>query len=149
MEMLLNKEQLKTLYKENKDLLKQTSGNGYMEAIRNEAMDNFLKLGFPDKKLESWKYTDLQSKLELSYNYDLEPNDEKVDVRKIFQCEIHNFETYLFTALNGWYVWENNPVSELPEGAFVGSIRAARKQFPELFEKHYGKYADIKTATQH
>lgn len=145
MELLLTPDNIKTRYEDNKQYLNEVAGNGYYQRLRDKAMDSFLRLGFPHKKLESWKYTDLSPKLALPYTYDLVPSDEHVDIRKIFQCEIHNFETYLFTQLNGWYVWEKSPLSTLPEGAYVGSMQAARLQFPELFEKHYGKYANIET----
>lgn len=135
---------LKSLFDSNESLL-NFGGNGRLKALRREAIENFLQLGYPTKRLEAWKYTDLNPALEMPYHYDLEPSEEKVDVSKIFQCEIHNFETYLFSQLNGRYVWENSPISELPGGAFVGSLREAVKRFPEIFEKHYGKYADIKS----
>jgi len=64
-----------------------------------------------------------------------------VDVKTIFRCEIHNFETYLFTQLNGWYVYERAPLTELPNGVIVGSLNAAIKKFPEAFKEHYNRYA--------
>lgn len=118
-------------------------GNEKMGELRSKAMENFKRLGYPTKRLEAWKYTDLKPAIETPYFYDPVPVKADVDIKKIFQCEIHNFETYLFSIHNGNYVWENSPVSNLPEGAFVGSLRAAKKEFPELFSKHYGKYANI------
>ena len=35
--------------------------NSDIHEIRTEAFQNFKKLGFPSKKLESWKYTSLNS----------------------------------------------------------------------------------------
>ncbi len=141
---ILEPQWLKKLYHESGSFLHEY-GNGRLKALRDEAIDNFLKLGYPTRKLEAWKFTDLQPALDIQYLYDPQPVDQNVDVKKIFMCEIHNFETYLFSQLNGWYVWEHSPISEIPGGAFVGSLREARKRFPEIFEKHYGKYADIKT----
>lgn len=139
----LEPDALHKLFVENRPLL-DLGGNGRLAGLREEAMEHFLRLGYPTQRLEAWKYTDLKPTLGIPYNFDLNPSAEKVDVSKIFQCEIHNFETYLFSQLNGWYVWENSPMSKLPEGAYVGSLREAKRQFPEIFEKHFGNYADIK-----
>jgi Fe-S cluster assembly protein SufD len=141
-QIILAPEVLKQLFGQH-PAWQQMGGSARLKTLREEALNHFLRLGYPTKKLEAWKYTDLSPTLEIPYHYDLLPATEKVDIDKIFQCEIHNFETYLFSQLNGWYVWENAPMSELPEGAFVGSLREASHRFPELFDAHYGKYADI------
>lgn len=114
-----------------------------MASQRQKALDAFLSQGYPTQQLEAWKYTSLNKALSVPYHYNLKPQEGIIDIHKIFQCEIHNFETYLFSLLNGGYVWENSPMSQLPEGAWVGSLRAAKKQFPEIFEAHYGRYADV------
>jgi Fe-S cluster assembly protein SufD len=141
-QLILEPGRLKALFDANASRLGM-GGNGRQQELRAEAMENFLRLGYPTRKLEAWKFTDLQPTLDVPYDYDLDPAGEKVDLNRIFQCEIHNFETYLFSQLNGWYVWEHSPMSELPEGAFVGSLREAKKRFPEVFDAHYGRYADI------
>lgn len=117
--------------------------NGYIEQLRISAIESFGNTGFPTPKLEEWRNTSLETALEREYNFDFKPNQEKVDINSIFRCEIHNFETYLFTQLNGWYVYENAPLTELPGGVIVGSLREAMKRYPEIFEKHYGHYAGI------
>lgn len=118
--------------------------NGHFRTMRTEAMKNFTRLGYPNRRQEAWKYTDLEPALQVPYRMQLIPSEERADASKIFQCEIHNFETYLFSLLNGSYVWEHAPLSELPDGAVVGSLRAAAIKYPELFARHYGQYADMK-----
>ena len=139
---ILDPQFLEDLFRNSSSLL-HADGNGAMKSLREEALRQFMKQGYPTRKLEAWKYTNLNPALEVPYHYDLNPQGEKVDISRIFQCEIHNFETYLFSQLNGWYVWQNAPMSQLPEGAWVGSLRTAKQQFPEIFEKHYGKYTDV------
>ncbi len=136
-------ERMKALFEEALEGL-TLGGNGQFTGLRREAIEQFLHLGYPTRKLEAWKYTDLQPSLSIPYRMQLMPSEERTDASKIFQCEIHNFETYLFSLLNGSYVWEHSPVSVLPGGAIVGSLRAAAEQYPELFAAHYGRYADIR-----
>lgn len=140
---LLEPERIGELFSASEPLLTLGTNGTYRE-LRKDAISNFLRLGYPTRNLEAWKHTDLLPALTIPYAMPLQPVDEKVDVNRIFQCEIHNFETYLFSQLNGWYVWEQSPMSELPGGAFVGSLREAAIRFPEIFEAHFGKYADIK-----
>jgi Fe-S cluster assembly protein SufD len=42
--------------------------------------------------------------------------------------------------VNGWFYDKENKLKLLPNGAIIGSLIEATKQFPELVEKHYGKY---------
>ncbi len=142
--ILLEPARLKELFTSH-ELSLSPGENGNLKDLREQAMQHFMRLGYPTRKLEAWKYTDLGQTLDIPYHVDLNPTKEKVNLDAIFRCEIHNFETYLFSQRNGWYVWETTPFSTLPEGAFAGSIRSAKKMFPKLFEQHFGKYADIES----
>ena len=115
----------------------------FISSLRNEALKSFAEIGFPSQEIEEWKSTNLKNSLTPEYNFYFSPFEEKVDVDKIFRCEIHNFETYLFSQLNGWYVYRHSPITELPNGVIVGSFASAMKAYPDLFEKHYGKIANI------
>lgn len=141
--LILQAESLRDLFEASKGALQQDE-NDLLKDLRQQAIDNFVRQGFPTKKLESWKYTSLDPKLEIPYYYDAAHEENHVDLNQVFQCEVHNFETYLFTQINGRYIWENAPMSELPEGAFVGSLLEAKKKFPQIFDEHYGKHADTR-----
>ena len=39
---------------------------GEMNAVRNQAFADFRRLGFPSRKVERYKYTDMQSSLSLT-----------------------------------------------------------------------------------
>ena len=70
------------------------------------------------------------------------PSDHGPEVDSLFTCDVHNFETDQVSFLNGWYVGSSDGLKKMPDGVIVGSIAAAFKKYPELIEKHYGKYAD-------
>jgi len=111
--------------------------------LRGRALASFLRMGMPGAHNEAWRNTDLSASLSHSYDFAFSPNKEDVDINSIFRCEVHNFETYLFTQLNGWYVYQNAPLTELPDGVIVGSLAHAMLRYPHLFDAHYGNYADI------
>lgn len=108
---------------------------------RAAAARSFEQQGFPTRILESWKNTSLEEALNKDYVFSFLPPETPADPRSIFRCEIHNFETYLFTQLNGWNVVEQSALTTLPNGVIVGSLWEAIKQHPAIFEEHYGKYA--------
>ncbi len=114
----------------------------YLKELRDSALSTFMEKGFPSHELEAWRNTSLDEALEREYLFDFDVQQEKADINRIFRCEIHNFETFLFTQLNGWYIYENAPLTELPNGVIAGSLREAMKRHPQLFAEHYGRYAD-------
>lgn len=114
-----------------------------ISALRLKAISEFKKTGFPDQNLEKWKNTDLLEVLNREYDTMFQSDDREIDIEKIFRCEVHNFETYLFTTLNGWYVYKNAPLTVFQSGTVVGSLSYAKQKYPEIFKQHYGKYAKM------
>jgi Fe-S cluster assembly protein SufD len=58
---------------------------------------------------------------------------------------VHGFESETYSLLNGWfYSTEEKQLQTWDNGVVVGSMRKAQEEFPELFEKHFGKIADHK-----
>lgn len=117
----------------------------FITEMRLEALEQFSAKGFPARDEEKWKNTNLVDSLAKSYHFSFHNPEESVDIDKIFRCEIHNFETLMFTQLNGWYVYNNSPVTTLGNGVIAGSLQHAKKMFPDIVNQHYGKYADAKT----
>lgn len=138
----LLKEKFIGLYQDQKEVIEHNDPS-FISKLRNEAIGFFDQVGFPNQGLEEWRNTKLSDALIPEYNVFLHPLAEIVDINKIFSCEVHNFETYLVTQLNGWYVYQNSPLSTLENGVIIGSLARAKEKYPDIFEKHYGKYADI------
>jgi len=104
---------------------------------RDNAFQSFLSQGFPGKKLEKWRDTDLSEFLQKEYQYI--PNSDPVsesDINSIFRCEIHNFETYLFTLHNGAYVYNHSPLTTLENGVVIGSLRSAWESHNDLVKPY-------------
>ncbi len=143
-EIVPDKERILDLFQQNQmDICRNDSP--HISGLRKSAIDSFSLNGFPNQSIEKWRNTSLLESLALSYNFYFNPFEGKVDIDKIFRCEIHNFETYLFTQVNGWYIYNNAPLTELPNGVIVGSLSSAFKAYPEIIQKHYSKYAGYKT----
>lgn len=105
---------------------------------RDKAFQSFLSQGFPHTKLKFWRNTDLSETLNRDFHFI--PNTEpisNIDINKVFHCEIHNFETYLFTLLNGAYIYNKTPLTTLENGVIIGSIREAWESKNELLKGYF------------
>mgnify|MGYP000385871828 CR=1 FL=1 len=66
--------------------------------IRQKAMDHFEAKGFPTKKDEEWKYTNL--KPILKFDYKLIPNrdNETIEFKDVKRFFLHDIDTYIDTS---------------------------------------------------
>jgi len=108
--------------------------------MRREAMEAFQQTGFPHKKMEQWRNTDLEG----VYEENLEIFDSEIPYEKqlsdIFLCEVHGFETRVLSVLNGsFYSTEEEKLTVDKNGVIVGSLAKAMQEYPELIEKYYGE----------
>lgn len=111
-------------------------------ALREDAMQAFETVGFPDIKQEKWRNTDIAKVLERSYSFPVQPQQHTTGTDKLFKCEVPGFDTLSVTVLNGWYVNGTSQLTRYENGMIVGSLRAAFTELPELIEKHFGRIAD-------
>jgi len=113
-----------------------------VRANREKALESFQKKGFPDKKLEDWRNTDLSESLNREYDYPLHRTEED-DMHKVFRCNIPHLDTAVIGQLNGWFVSKDVPLIELGNGIIIGSLAEAMKKYPDLVQKHLGHYASV------
>ena len=118
-----------------------------MNVVRDQAFEDFRKQGFPTKKVERYKYTDIQKLFEPDYGVNLNRLQIPVDPYEAFHCDVPNLSTSLFFVVNDmFYRGEEQEVRgkriatanmHLPEGVIIGSMR----DYPELVAKYYAKQA--------
>ncbi len=134
------KSDLIRLYQENKISIDNQVGKG-ISKLRNKALADFDRLGIPTRKAESYKYTNLEPILAGEYSTEFTPELLKIKLEDIFKCEVPELDTYTVLVLNGFY-YHDNVLSGLPEGVIVTSLANASVNYPDLFNAHYGKYAE-------
>lgn len=110
---------------------------------RDTAYHSFLSAGFPENTLEKWRNTPLEGILNRTYDFisNTEPVND-VDVNEIFRCEIHHFDTYMFTLYNGAYLYNQQVIGDIGNGVIAGSLRMAYRQYPELFGTYFNHAAE-------
>ena len=108
-----------------------------MNAIRDKAFEHFKAQGFPTRRVERYKYTDLQQLFKPNYGLNLNRLNIPVDPYEAFRCDVPNLSTSLYFMVNDAFYTQETPKGHLPEGVFVGSM----KEHPELVASHYGRLA--------
>ncbi len=112
-----------------------------MNAVRDQAFEDFKRLGFPSRKVERYKYTDMQQLFAPDYGLNLNRLRIPVDPYQAFRCDVPNLSTSLYFIVNDQFYQEALPKVQLPEGVFIGSLAEAAAQQPELVAKYYAKIA--------
>ena len=118
-----------------------------MNVVRDQAFEDFKAQGFPSKKVERYKYTDIQKLFVPDYGVNLSRLQIPVDPYEAFRCDVPNLSTSLYFVVNDMFYKEEKELRSkelrsyfhpsLPEGVIVGSMR----DYPELVAKYYAKLA--------
>lgn len=108
-----------------------------MNAVRDQAFEDFRQQGFPSKRVERYKYTDIQKLFEPDYGVNLSRLQIPVDPYETFRCDVPNLSTSLYFVVNDMFYTQSQPKGHLPEGVIVGSLR----DYPEIVEKYYAQQA--------
>jgi Fe-S cluster assembly protein SufD len=134
-------ESLQQLFREQERAISKND-TPYTAKVRSKGFGKFTELGFPDRRNELWKNTDLTGTLSKDYTKFIDRLESGPEVQSLFTCDVHNFETDQVSFLNGWYIGAAEGIHRMPGGVIIGSIAAAFREYPKFVEKHYGKYAD-------
>ena len=128
------------LYDKCRSMIRDHSA-GVMNAVRDEAFEDFKRLGIPTKKLERYKYTDMTKLFEPNYGLNLNRLDIPVNPYDAFRCDVPNLSTSLYFVVNDAFYKKNDPKAPLPEGVVIGSLKAEAEKNPQLIGKYYSKLA--------
>ena len=125
-----------------------------MNAVRDKAFEDFKAQGFPSRKVERYKYTDMQKLFEPDYGVNLNRLQIPVDPYEAFRCDVPNLSTSLYFMVNdSFYCGVRsaerggrlpNTTPKLPEGVIVGSMQelfSLHTPHSTLLEKYYAKLA--------
>jgi Fe-S cluster assembly protein SufD len=115
----------------------------YMNSVRVKAMDSFRETGLPGKKDERYKYTPVAELYSKESIHLFSPEKKEIDVKNIFRCDIPELDTYVILVINGHYYDPGKEITKLGNGIIYGSLKAAGNRFPELFSRHYARYANF------
>ena len=110
-----------------------------LNAPRAAAFADFERLGFPTRKEEKYKYTDISKFFEPDYGLNLNRLEIPVNPYEVFKCDVPNMSTALYFVVNDAFYGR---AVHLPEGVIFGSLKEVAGKHPDLVKKYYGKLAD-------
>lgn len=112
-----------------------------LNAVRDEAFEDFKRQGFPSRKVERYKYTDMDKLFAPDYGLNINRIEIPVNPYNVFSCDVPNLSTSLYFVVNDTFYKKALPKAGLPEGVEVMSLKEAAEQQPEVIAKYYGKIA--------
>ncbi len=134
------------LYRQARTMIHEHSSD-VMNAVRDEAFERFKAQGFPSKKVERYKYTDIQKLFAPDYGLNLNRLTIPVDPYKAFRCDVPNLSTSLYFVVNDGFYQDEKPKGHLPEGVIIGSLKefATTKYYNQLAGKAHDATTDLNT----
>ena len=116
-----------------------------MNAMRDKAFERFASAGFPSRKVERYKYTDIQKLFAPDYGLNLNRLTIPVDPYNAFRCDVPNLSTSLYFVVNDGFYQDEKPKGHLPEGVIIGSLKEHTSSPSHLYNQLAGKANDATT----
>ena len=107
-----------------------------MNTVRDQAFADFRQQGFPSRRVERYKYTDMDQLFAPDYGVNLSRLQIPVDPYQAFRCDVPNLSTSLYFVVNDTF-WGGRTPAPPKEGVIVGSLR----DYPDIVAKYYAKLA--------
>lgn len=109
---------------------------GEVHSRRKEALDRFVKTGFPTKRDEEWKYTNLKPILKHDYRIFLS-DDNSVDFSAIKKYFLSDTDTYKLVFIDGYY---SSWLSETTHEKFdICTFSSMLNKYKDIAEKYFSK----------
>ena len=110
---------------------------------RSQAFEIFKTLGFPDRSLEDYQYSDVAKEFIPDYGFNLGRLSTKTNPYNAYKCNVPELATNLFFLVNDTFHTEHQPKSDFPKGVFIGSLKDFSEQHADIAAKYYGKVAKL------
>ena len=116
--------------------------NAKIQDLRRKAIDRFRKLGFPGRKHESWKYTNIGKALQHEYKVLAAPPTAELGAGELSRFAIPDLDAHLVVLINGRFSEKHSSLGDLPQGVIVTSLEKAAKAHAAIVDKYFGRYAE-------
>jgi Fe-S cluster assembly protein SufD len=130
---------------ENKGVLDLDSS---VHKIRTDAIQNFENEGFPDKKNEEWKYTNL--KTALKHDYNLFPSTKQsVGFKNVKEFLINEIESYTLIFIDGVFSSFLSETTHDDCDVCVLSSALAKPKYKMIIDNYFNKITDKNNSLTH
>lgn len=120
-----------------------TDGCEVLNRHRAEAAEVLQRIGLPSRKVERYRYTDVQAAFAPNYGVNLNGLKFGINPSDIFRCNVPGLSTSMYFVENDRFRSDLQPKAQLPEGVVVMSLAEACTKHRQLVESHYTKLARV------
>lgn len=117
--------------------------NELISPVREKAKTHFENVGFPNKKMEDWRFTNTGQII--NNDFEFAKDGQKIEKDILSKFIIPKLKTNLIVLINGEYSNENSKIISGDKDLIAGSLKHALKNNNNIAEKYFAEYADYKT----
>lgn len=121
----------------------QNGRSTWFDAVRRRSYEKFSELGFPTRKLEAWKYVDLESVLNTAFTGTAP--DTRVRCSDIEKFFLPNTPQSRLVFVNGLYASEFSSLGHLPEGVILEDLAEGIRDREELLKPYLAAFGSNET----
>jgi len=115
--------------------------NARLHERRTKAIAQFQKLGFPTRKNEAWKYTNIGDVLKRGFNVLAAPSVPRLEEADVAGFAIPELDAHVAVLVNGRFVRSLSAIGDLPPGVVIESLEAASGAHQAVLDDYLGRYA--------
>ena len=153
---MASEQQYIELYEQCREMICEHSSD-VMNNVREEAFRRFSASGFPTRKVERYKYTDIEQLFAPDYGLNLNRLQIPVDPYEAFRCDVPNLSTSLYFVVNDMFYHTSKKedgskrvatgTARLPEGVIIGSLKdfAQSEYYNRLAGQAHDATTDLNT----
>lgn len=118
---------------------------GWLRGIRQNALDRFAALGFPNRQQEAWRYTNLDPIQQTAFKSVDFSSPGVIKTVQLAELMGDTIAAQRLVFVNGHYASELSLVKGLPDGVIFGNLSDMILSHPKLLEEsltHYAPYQE-------
>jgi Fe-S cluster assembly protein SufD len=127
----------------------------WLQTQREDAEQRFLKVGFPTRKSEAWRYTSVEALLSKNFISPVSHDDETAG--RAYAALLAETHAHRIVFVNGRYSESLSKLENLPKGVYIAGLRQAMAERGDIIEKILAKspteefhvFNDLNTALFH
>ena len=145
-ETMSSEQQYTDLYAQNAGMIARHCAP-LLNAPREAAAEAFAKGGFPTRRDEKYKYTDVAAAFAPDYGVNLDRIPVPVNPYEAYRCPVHGLGDASYYVLNDTFCPPPaDAPRHLPPGVIVASLAEVAASHPTLVEPYYGRLAEVSDA---
>jgi Fe-S cluster assembly protein SufD len=113
--------------------------------LRKDALNHFKTLGFPNRKEEEWKYTDIAPIIKHDFQQVFSKEKSDLIREDIEEFLIPGLNADTIVLVNGKYSDDLSNIKSDSKQLSICSFKEAQNNHSKIFNTHFSKYADYKT----